>query len=127
MIERYQEEAAQGDSYNQAMLGNEYFLMGKYKEALPWLILAGEQDELLALMILGDMYYSGKGVEKNNREAAKWYKRAAEQGSVEAEVILGVIAYLEGNYNNAISYLTLAEEHGSTQAKMTLEFLRNAK
>ena len=127
MIERYRKEAAKGDSYSQAMLGNAYFLAGKYKEALPWLILAGEQDEQLALMILGDMYYSGKGVEKSGKEAIKWFKKAAAQGNIAAEGMIGIISYFEGNYNEAVKYLVQAEAHGSEQAKMVLGFLKNAK
>jgi hypothetical protein len=34
---------------------------------------------------LGYMYRNGQGVTKNEAEAVKWYRRAAEQGNVDAK------------------------------------------
>jgi hypothetical protein len=38
---------------------------------------------------LGDCYYYGKGVEKNIEKAFEWYKKAADQGLIEAQYDLG--------------------------------------
>ncbi len=38
---------------------------------------------------LGAMYYQGKGVPQDYAEAARWYWKAAEQGSVDAQFLLG--------------------------------------
>lgn len=124
-MKQYRKAATQGDSYSQAMLGNAYYLAKDYREALPWLTLAGEQDEVLAQMILGEMFYLGKGVEQDNGVAINWYKRAAGQGNREAEAIIGTIHYLEGNYGEAIKWLMLAAEHGVDSAKNTLAILKN--
>ena len=38
---------------------------------------------------LGYMYDKGEGVPKDSKEAAKWYKLAAQQGDAYAQAILG--------------------------------------
>jgi hypothetical protein len=38
---------------------------------------------------LGRMYDEGDGITKDLSEAVKWYRKAAEQGSLEAQVALG--------------------------------------
>ena len=45
---------------------------------------------------VGRMYEIGLGVKKSDEEAAKWYRRAAEQGSVGAQHKMGFM-YLHGN------------------------------
>ncbi len=45
---------------------------------------------------LGFMYNNGEGVPQNYAEAAKWYRRAAEQGQAEAQASLGA-AYAMGS------------------------------
>ena len=45
---------------------------------------------------LGDMYYAGRGVAQDDREAIKWCRRSAEQGDGEAQLLLGSI-YLMGH------------------------------
>src|SRR5438045_9796926 len=46
-------------------------------------------------MELGDRYDKGAGVAKNAVEAAKWYRKAAEQNCAEAQNSLGA-CYLNG-------------------------------
>jgi TPR repeat protein len=41
------------------------------------------------------MYRSGQGVPQDYTEAAKWYRKAAEQGDTEAQYNLG-LAYTKG-------------------------------
>ena len=48
--------------------------------ALKTLQELGEQDHALSQYFLGQLYSEGKGVEKNEEEAFKWYKKAAENG-----------------------------------------------
>ena len=43
---------------------------------------------------LGVMYLNGQGVPQDYAEAAKWYRKAAEQGDVDATRILGLAYYL---------------------------------
>ena len=43
-----------------------------------------EQGNAEAQLVLGGMYFSGKGVAQDTREALRWYRQAAEQGTAEA-------------------------------------------
>lgn len=40
---------------------------------------------------LGEMYYNGRGIEKSDTEAVRWYRKAAEQGNSEAQYRLGSV------------------------------------
>jgi TPR repeat protein len=42
-------------------------------------------------MWLGNMYYTGDGVQQSEAEAARWYRLAADQGYPEAQHRLGLI------------------------------------
>ena len=39
------------------------------------------------------MYYNGVGVARDYAEAAKWYRKAAEQGHADAQYFLGSLYY----------------------------------
>ena len=51
--------------------------------------LASEQGDAKAQFRLGEMYENGEGVEKDYREAVKWYTKAAQQGLASAQNNLG--------------------------------------
>ena len=38
---------------------------------------------------LGEMYEEGRGVDKDEKEAVRWYRKAAEKGDKEAQKRLG--------------------------------------
>jgi len=42
-----------------------------------------------AQVALGECYLNGTGVEKDDVEAVKWFRKAAEQGNAHAQVKLG--------------------------------------
>jgi TPR repeat protein len=42
--------------------------------------LAADQGYPLAQQLLGQLYENGIGVEKDEKEAVKWYRKAANQG-----------------------------------------------
>jgi len=47
-----------------------------------------EKGDAIAQYNLGVMYDEGKGVEKDEKEAVKWYRKAAEQGDDDAKAAL---------------------------------------
>ncbi len=53
-----------------------------------WRPLA-EQGNAEAQTLLGAMYWSGEGVQRDHHEAAKWYLRAAEKGYARAQNDIG--------------------------------------
>ena len=46
-----------------------------------WYERAAEKGNIKAQEIIADCYENGRGTEKNDDAAYKWYKRAAAQGS----------------------------------------------
>ena len=73
---------------------------------------------------LGFMYANGEGVPKNDAEAMKWYRKAAQQGDVMAQVNLGVM-YGTGkgvpmNYVKAYMWYSLAKAQGEKKASDNL-------
>ena len=47
------------------------------------------QGDAQAQVYLGLMYATGEGVGKNEAEAIRWYRAAAEQGQAQAQFLLG--------------------------------------
>jgi hypothetical protein len=72
-------------------------------------------------------YQSGRGVEKNEKEAVVWYRKAAAQNYSYAQYNLGC-CYLEGigvvkNRSEAIGWLKKAAEGGHPAARKLLDSL----
>ncbi len=64
---------------------------GDYKTAFnEWKPLA-ELGDAKAQYNLGQMYRKGQGVSQDDKQAVKWYRKAAEQGFAAAQGNLGVI------------------------------------
>ena len=74
------------------------------------------QGNAQAQLRLGNHYSSGKGVLQDNKEAVKWYRRAAMQGNAQAQSNLGVM-YMNGhgvlqNYVQAHMWFNIAAANG---------------
>ncbi len=66
------------------------------------------------------MYLNGQGVARDNAEAAKWYRKAAEQGDAGAQFNLGVM-YGGGqgvpqDYAEAVKWFRKAADQGTANA-----------
>lgn len=80
-----------------------------------------EAGEVAAQLELADSLAKGRGVEKDEKEAAKWYLKAAEQGYPQAQLFLGN-AYLRGRIfprdgGEAAKWYLLAAEQGNAVAQ----------
>ena len=64
--------------------GKEAYNAKKYKTAAIYFTNAAKQDIAEAQFYLGKLYSQGEGVEMNKKEAAKWYRKAADHGIEEA-------------------------------------------
>ena len=54
--------------------------MSEQTEAINRIRKAAEQGDVYAQFTLGFMYVTGRGVRRSYHEAAKWYRKASEQG-----------------------------------------------
>ena len=52
---------------------------------------AAEQGDVDAQGLLGAMYFRGRGVAQDYKQAVAWYRKAAEQGDAKAQLLLGVM------------------------------------
>jgi len=71
---------------------------------------------------MGVCHTLGKGVKKDAKKAAEWYKKAAEQGEPNAQYTLGV-CYEQGDgvgkkdHAKAVFWLTKAAAQGNQEAR----------
>ena len=80
-----------------------------------------------AQLRLAQMYHFGEGVPQDYAEAAKWFRRAAEQGDPEAQASLGG-AYRMGrgvpqDYAQAVAWFRTAAEQGLPTAQCFLALM----
>ena len=73
------------------------------------------------------MYENGRGVERDYKMAAEWYRKAAEQGYSEAQYNLGMCYEagrgVEQDDKEAVEWYRKAAEKGNKDAKKALERL----
>ena len=63
---------------------------GEHVKAVKWLLFEAQQGDAQSQYFLGQMYANGDLVPKNDAEAVKWFRLAAEQGHDGAQNGLGV-------------------------------------
>ena len=70
---------------------------------------------------LGVLYDSGQGVPRDYREAARWYRQAAEQGYARSQISLGVMLAVgkgsEPSPVEAYAWFSLAAAQGEQEAR----------
>jgi TPR repeat protein len=73
---------------------------------------------------LGTVYFEGQGVKQDDKEAMKWYRRAADQGYADAQYNLGVMygqgQGVEQDFKEAVKWLQKAAEQGHVEAQRVL-------
>ena len=101
---------------------------GNYTQAFRELSPLAEQGEPKAQALVGNMYYNGEGIAKDQKEAIRWYHLAADQGHGAAAFMLGNV-YRSGqggaqaNIVEALRWYRQEEEHGSNEAQYKIKDL----
>lgn len=90
------------------------------KEITP-LAKAGHAD---AQHLLGLMYYMGRGVTRDYKQAFAWHQKAASQGKADAQYVVGAM-YYTGNavpqdQKHAVTWFRKAAEQGHAEAQHAL-------
>src|SRR6266481_7023111 len=97
---------------------------GDYAATLPLLRPLSEQGDAAAQLILGSMYYYGRGVPQDYSEALLWYRKAADQGEAKAQDDLGSMYYycrgVPQDYSEAARWYRLAANQGLARAEYDL-------
>ena len=58
---------------------------------MAWIRKAAEQGHVDAQGLLGSMYFNGRGVAQDDKQAVAWTRKAAEQGDAKAQRLLGMM------------------------------------
>lgn len=100
---------------------------GQYTQALPILEQLAAQGHAKAMLEIGMLYGTGRGVPRSEIKAVEWFRKASENGNAAAQFNMG-IAYEQGmgvgqDINEAIRWYTRASENGSTKADVNLAYL----
>lgn len=95
-----------------------------YTTAVAKFKTAAEKGNVNAQAILGIMYESGFGVEKNDAEAVRWSMLAAKKGDDLAQSTLGIM-YTSGrgvaqDYGQAVYWYKLSAEQGNASSQTKL-------
>lgn len=98
--------------------------VGDYEKASQLLLVDAEQGNAVAQTNIGLLYNEGLGVERDDREAARWYRMAADQGYPRAQYYLGTM-FEEGlgvpqDYKAAAENYRLAAGQGYVKAQFEL-------
>lgn len=86
-------------------------------EAFAENLKAAEEGLHDAVLAMGWFYLNGVGVEADEAEAARWYRKSARQGDPRAMFSLGYIAYVRGDFSEALRWFTLAAEKEHHRSK----------
>ncbi len=96
---------------------------GDYTTAIQFIRPLAGQGFHLAQFIVGDMYSNGLGVAQDDAEAAKWYRKAADQSENSADFAL-VVKYVIAHGTRweiaAVKWYRKAAEHGRAWAQYRL-------
>lgn len=111
------------DYTNALKTGEHLFEMKRYDEAFEYLVYPGEHGYPKARFLLGEMYYNGWGVGKDNKRAFENYKQASDD-LIEARYMAASMAF-RGEVKDmpkgvAAAMLTEAAYHGSKRAQLDL-------
>lgn len=126
----YEKAAMQGEVEASAHLGRMYVLAEgglpcDYERAIPYLKYAAGAGNADAQCRLGVRYQRGEGIRQDEREAVKWYKKAAKQGVPLAQNNLGIML-LQGyagsapDRNAGLGWLVKAAHRGYEAAQLTV-------
>ena len=95
-----------------------------YSLAYDWYMKAAEEGYGSGFLGIGDMYYTGTGVEQDRAQALSWYRKAAAHGNVtgmyDAALILAHGIGVDQDYGQAFDYYLQAAELGDDDAMYEL-------
>lgn len=99
------------------------FRKGNYGSAIKELNNLGEAGNISAQIMLGALYNKGGAVPRDDKIAAIWFGKAAEQGNAEAQYQLGSLyenSQLPKDYKVAAGWYHKAAQQGSAKAQARL-------
>ena len=96
------------------------FRAGDYASALQEWVPLAEAGDANAQVVLGSIYYIGRGVPQDYAEAAKWFLLSANQGNAQAQSSLGDMYNDAHDFADALKWYRLAANQGHASAQSSL-------
>ncbi len=108
-LEKLQDQAEKGSKSAILELGNNYYYgrLGLEKDtsmAVQWWRRGADANNRQCMFNLANLYIRGDGVERNEDEALKLYKKAADFGLVQANINAALLLDRKEDYESAIRY-----------------------
>jgi uncharacterized protein len=104
--------------------GKSAFLRKEYQRAFALLYPLAENGDAFAQTNIGYMLSQGLGIGKNEKEAIKWYEKAALKGDSNAQFNIGSMCEtgrgIEQSYEKAFAWYTKSAEQGNAFAQANL-------
>ena len=122
VIKRLEKRMEVGDPYAFSLMGDAYFY-GWYglPQDSPKAVELWHKAGKFGYANIGNAYYYGRGVERDEKMANHYYELAAMEGEVLARYNLGVSEYKAGNYDRALKHLLIAVRGGYTDSVKTIQ------
>jgi uncharacterized protein len=104
--------------------GKTAFIKREYRKAYALLLPLAEGGDTFAQTNVGYMLSQGLGVGKNEKEAIKWYEKAALKGDSNAQFNIGSMCEtgrgIKQNYEKALEWYSKSAEQGNAFAQANL-------
>lgn len=98
----------------------ELFDAERYAEALTQFRGLADAGHPRAQLMVGWIYHHGLGVQEDFEEARRWYSRATDQGSMEAQFNLGVLCMKQSDFAAGRDWYQRAASQGYLPARYRL-------
>ena len=117
-----QKYAEKSNDDGAAYLGTalEDYNRGDYGQALFGFSVAARKGNALAQYMLGDCFSAGRGTKQDYAAALNWYRKAAEQGYLQAQIKLAAHYEEAKNYPEAVNWYRKAAKQGDAGAQNNL-------
>jgi TPR repeat protein len=100
---------------------------GDFRAAFKHLLAAAQLGHVMSQVNLGNFYAWGRGVRKDFKKAAHWYKRAYKNGNSDGALNLAIDKRKEGDLRSTVVWLKKAIEMNSGDAYVELAEIYGAR
>ena len=100
--------------------GGDAWGRGDYQTAISEWRGPADNGDADAQFNLGQAYKLGRGVPQDLVQAEKWYKKAADQGHMQASDNYGLVLFQSNRRNEALPYLQASAQRGEPRAQYVL-------
>jgi len=102
--------------------GIKLYKQTKYKKAMESFIIASNNNDNKAMLVIGIMYANGDGVKRDQTKSIVWFEKAANGGNIHAFSKLGNIYAAKEDYKNAFKWFEKSALKGDNKSAYNLGY-----